>query len=98
MEGIIDIFKKVLIQCVKINASDLHLCAGTLWKYRLNGHITAINLKPLDVAECAAIVKHIIANSHLIGAEEIDKTLSSLRDMDCTYAIPDIFSEICIAL
>ena len=90
MEDIITIFKKVLVQCVKINASDLHLCSGTLWKYRLNGHITAINLKALDVAECIAIVKHIIANSNLIEAEEIDRTLKNLHDMDCTYSIPGI--------
>jgi twitching motility protein PilT len=90
MEPILDTFNKVLAHCVKVKASDLHLCSGTPWKYRLNGHIQAIKLKTLEVSECVTIAKHIIANSNLIPTADIDRTVDTLRDMDCSYAIPGL--------
>ena len=91
MENIVSVFDKVLIKCKEINASDVHLCVGSSWKYRIQGLITSIpSLPPLKVAECEDIVKHIVLKTKTVADEEIDKTIRTLKDIDCSYSIPGI--------
>ena len=88
MSGVIDIFKKVLVNGLQIRASDVHLCVGSSWKYRLHGSILPINnIKPLEVTECEEIVKHIIENARRFHAGDIDDVMLTLRDLDCAYVI-----------
>jgi twitching motility protein PilT len=90
MEHIIETFKKVLDEGVKMEASDVHLCVGSTWKYRINGNIVPINIKPLDMAECEDIVKHILSNLPKFIGEDIEKTTNKLQDWDCTYTLPNV--------
>ncbi len=90
MEDIIETFKYVLVEAVKAHVSDVHLCVGSEWKYRVDGQITPINIKPLDMAECELIVKHILAKGRSLYDKEIEKQTSQLKDLDCTYALPNV--------
>jgi len=90
MENIIELFKKVLAKGVEIKASDVHLCVGSPWKYRLHGHITPINIKPLEMSECEAIVRHILLATRVIDEDNIDQALKKLKDLDCAYSIPGV--------
>jgi len=90
MENIVELFKKVLAKGVQIKASDVHLCVGSPWKYRLHGHITPINIKPLEMSECEAIVRHILMSTQVIDEENVDQGLKRLKDLDCAYSIPGV--------
>ena len=91
MESIISVFDKVLIKCVEIQASDIHLCVGSSWKYRLHGHITPITTLPrLQMSECEMILKHIILKARLTEVSDIDRTVDSLQDHDCSYSLADV--------
>lgn len=91
MENIIELFNSVLAKGVETNVSDIHLCVGSSWKYRIHGHIQTIdNIKPLQMAECEAIVKHILLNTPRVSEEDIDKTMNSLQDHDCSYMLAGI--------
>jgi twitching motility protein PilT len=91
MDSVIDTFKKVLANGLQIKASDIHLCVGSSWKYRLHGAIMPINnIKPLEVAECEEIVKHILLSSNRFYKDDIDKVIVTLRDLDCAYVMEGI--------
>jgi len=90
MDNVVGMFKKVLAKCVALNASDIHLCVGAIWKYRLHGHITPINTKPLEMDECKAIITHILSNSHIFYAEGIEGTIDHLHDLDCSYSLEGV--------
>jgi twitching motility protein PilT len=90
VDKVIGMFRKVLAKCVELNASDIHLCVGAIWKYRLHGHITPINIKALEMAECEAIIKHILSNSHVFYKEGIERTIDGLHDLDCSYSLPGV--------
>lgn len=90
MENISDIFNKVLAEGVKKNVSDIHLCVGSQWKYRIDGNILPINMKPLEMAECDAIVRHIISKSPVFSTRNIDSSVKELRDFDCSYTLPGV--------
>lgn len=90
MEDIIDSFNKVITEGVENQASDIHLCVGSQWKYRVNGHITPIDMKPLEMDECEAIVRHILLSSPSFTEEAAEKTVMTLKDLDCSYMLPGI--------
>jgi twitching motility protein PilT len=91
MDGVVDIFKKVLANGLQIRASDVHLCVGSSWKYRLHGAILPINnIKPLEMTECEEIVKHILENSHRVYKDDLDKVIVTLKDLDCAYVMEGI--------
>jgi twitching motility protein PilT len=90
VEDIIETFRYVLVEGVKIQASDIHLCVGSAWKYRVDGHITSLDLKPLSKSECDSIVKHILLNVASFYGEDIDITANTLKDWDCTYTLPNV--------
>ena len=90
MDNIIEVFNQVLAKGVEINASDIHLCVGSLWKYRINGHIIPIDNKKLEMAECEAIVKHILLNTPNVTENGLDSTLIKLQDFDCSYMLPGV--------
>ncbi len=90
MEDIIEAFRYVLVEGVKRQVSDIHLCVGSSWKYRVDGHITPLDIKPLDKAECETIVKHIISNVTSFYGEDTVKPVSILKDWDCTYTLPNV--------
>jgi twitching motility protein PilT len=90
MGTIIETFDGVLAKGVELKASDIHLCVGSSWKYRVNGQIAALNIKALEMAECEEIVKHIISHSPSFHDEHIDRTVSSMQDYDCSYMLKGI--------
>jgi twitching motility protein PilT len=91
MESIISIFDKVLAQGVEIQASDIHLCVGSNWKYRIHGHIVPITTLPrLKMSECELILKHIILQTRMTPIPEIDRTVETLQELDCSYTLSDI--------
>jgi twitching motility protein PilT len=91
MSNSIDTFKKVLAESVQANASDVHLCVGSLWKQRLDGHIKPINtIKPLEEIECREIVQHILLNNTRVQKDEIDNAINTLQDIDCAYYLAGV--------
>jgi twitching motility protein PilT len=91
MEQLINVFNTVLSKCKEIHASDVHLCVGSPWKYRVHGHIAPVQkLAPLKPAEAESIARHIILHSKISSAEAIDEIMRSLKDLDCSYSLPGI--------
>jgi len=90
MKTIINMFNEVLVKGVEMNASDIHLCVGSSWKYRVNGHIIPLDIKPLDMAECEGIVRHILINTPSVTEEDVHKVMSSLQDHDCSYMLAGV--------
>ena len=90
MDNIIESFNKVLIDGVQKEASDIHLCVGSSWKYRIHGNITPIDMKPLEMVECTAIVRHMLLDSPSATEENIDDVIHQLRDHDCSYMLPGV--------
>ncbi|GAB4491120.1 MAG: type IV pilus twitching motility protein PilT [Thermodesulfovibrionales bacterium] len=89
--NIIQVFNAVLKKGVEIKASDVHLCIGSPWKYRHQGHIVPINsLKPLSLSECETIARHILVTSLIFPENEVDQHLKTIKDIDCAYSLPGI--------
>jgi twitching motility protein PilT len=90
MDNIIETFNKVLTAGVEKRASDVHLCAGSPWKYRIDGHILPLDLKPLEMTECESIVRHIVSNTPNFSEDNIDGDIKRMLDHDCSYTIPGV--------
>ncbi len=91
MDDIIETFRYVLVEGVKKRVSDIHLCVGTAWKYRMDGNIIPIDeMRPLEMKECEDIVKHILSSGRDYIKEDIDKVAIRLKDLDCTYSMPNV--------
>jgi twitching motility protein PilT len=91
MDAIINTFKNVLSKCKDANVSDVHLCVGSPWKYRIHGNISAIQkLSPLKPAECETIVRHILLETKAVSEIDIDEKMWSIKDHDCSYSLPGI--------
>jgi twitching motility protein PilT len=90
MENIIEQFDKVLSEAVQVKASDIHLCVGSPWKYRVNGHINPLDMKTLEMSECESIVRHILMQTSGFSEENIDKIIKDLQDRDCSYMLPGV--------
>ncbi len=90
MDTIIDVFKKVLAKGVEMKTSDIHLCVGSTWKYRIDGHITPLNIPALEMEECESIVRHILSDSPSFNDDAVEKTLKNLQDLDCSYMLPGV--------
>ncbi len=91
MDPVISLFQKVLTKAKELNVSDIHLSVGSPWKYRQNGQVVGIKgLPPLKMSEGEEIVKHIVAQTGTVPEEDLDKHLKTLKDLDCSYALPGI--------
>ncbi len=90
MDAIIETFNQVLTDGKKMKASDIHLCVGSSWKYRIDGNITPLEIKPLDMNECKAIVRHILLDTPSITEDNIDDIIHKLQDHDCSYMLPGV--------
>lgn len=90
MENIIELFNSVLVKGVEMKASDIHLCVKSSWKYRLDGHIKPLDIKPLEMTECETIVRHILLNTPNIFKENVDTVISRLQDFDCSYMLSGV--------
>ena len=91
MDPIISVFQKVLQKAKEIQVSDIHLSVGSPWKYRQHGHVIGIkSLPPLKMPEAEVIVRHIIAQSHIVSEEETEKAAKGLQDFDCSYSLPGV--------
>lgn len=87
--AIITLFDQVLTKAREVNASDIHICVGSPWKYRLSGHVVPIkslpNIKP---EEAETIVAHILNSSNV--AIEGAGDLHHVRDLDCSYSLAGV--------
>jgi twitching motility protein PilT len=90
VEDILKTFHDVLIKGIQMQASDIHLCVGSAWKYRIHGHITPLDLKPLDMKECEKIVHHILSDVNSTYGEEFEKSAGTLQDFDCSYTVQGV--------
>ncbi len=91
MDDILTVFNKVLVDACQRNASDIHLCVGTPWKYRVNGNITSINSLPvLKPPDTETIARHIVALSRNVLNEKLDDFMHLLKDFDCSYSVPKV--------
>jgi len=91
MSRIVNQLNEVLKRGKELEASDIHLSVGSQWKYRLNGQIVNIKgLTPLELGECIDIIKHLLARSNSVLPEEMDRTITTLRDYDLSYSISGV--------
>ncbi|MCD4702426.1 MAG: type IV pili twitching motility protein PilT, partial [Candidatus Aegiribacteria sp.] len=91
MNDIITAFKNVLTKAQELHVSDIHLCVGTPWKYRLNGQIIPIkNLPILKSSDTETIVRHIVLLSKNVLGQDVDNFIQLLRDFDCSYSLQGI--------
>lgn len=89
MSQIIEQFHQVLKKTIKLGASDIHLNVGSLWKFRLDGRIVAINSLPkLSTPDCNAIVHHLLKESKSIPEDEIENRAKTIDEADLSYAVP----------
>ncbi|MCX7766292.1 MAG: PilT/PilU family type 4a pilus ATPase [Candidatus Sumerlaeia bacterium] len=76
-------FSQLLLDMVKVNASDLHLKTGAVPVYRINGELIPVDHPPLKKEEIAAFVEKIIPERH-------KKTLEEMRSVDFGFSIDPI--------
>ncbi len=67
-------FSQLLLDMVKVNASDLHLKAGAVPLYRIYGELMPVDHPPLKKEEIKAFVEKIIPERH---KETLNKMLSA---------------------
>jgi len=91
MDEIVLVFDKVLAKAREVGASDIHLCTGVLWKYRVHGRVVPItSLNPLKKDQAEAIVRHVIAASGTLQRGDIDNQIRTLTDLDLSYSLPGV--------
>ena len=84
-------FRNVLTKCNDMGASDVHICVGAPWRFRLNGQINTIsNIPGLTLEEGREIIKHILITGHLSTLETVDDKVFRLKEQDCSYSIPGV--------
>ncbi len=91
MDNIVLVFDKVLAKAREVGASDIHLCTGVLWKYRVHGRVVPItSLNPLKKDESEAIVRHIMSASGTLVRGDLDNQIRTLTDLDLSYSLPGV--------
>ncbi|RPI24555.1 MAG: PilT/PilU family type 4a pilus ATPase [Acidobacteria bacterium] len=91
MDNVVLVFDKILAKAREVGASDIHLCTGVLWKYRINGRIVPITgLNPLKKVEAEEIVRHVITTSNALLRGDLDNSIRSLTDLDLSYSLPGV--------
>lgn len=84
-------FRGVLKKCHELGASDIHICVGAPWRFRLDGQINTIaNLPPVELEEGKEIIKHILLMGKLATLDEVEEKVFFLKEQDCSYSIPGI--------
>lgn len=84
-------FRNVLKKCNEMGASDVHICVGAPWRFRLDGQISTIsNLPPLALEEGKEIIKHILLMGNLSTLSDVEAKVFSLKEQDCSYSIPGV--------
>ena len=84
-------FRNVLKKCHDLGASDVHICVGAPWRFRLDGQMSMIsNLPPLDLDEVREIIKHILLVGRLSIQENVEEKVFNLKELDCSYSIPGV--------
>ena len=91
MSEITATFDSVLRKGLEVNASDVHLCVGSQWKYRIHGHIVPIkSLPPLKPPDIEEICRHILVTSRVGRLEDLDSTVHTLQDLDTSYSLAGV--------
>jgi twitching motility protein PilT len=90
LNHIIDQFNNILAEGAQKKVSDIHLCVGSTWKYRIDGHIIPIDIKPLEMPDCETIVRHILSSLPSFSDEAVGKHVNNLKDFDCSYMLPGV--------
>ncbi|MFB3906472.1 MAG: type IV pilus twitching motility protein PilT [Acidobacteriota bacterium] len=86
----VTLLTRVLAKAAELGASDIHLCPGVSWKYRINGRVLPLGLPPLRPEDCIEIVRHILLNSKSFVGQDMDQVVQNLTDFDCSYAVPGV--------
>jgi twitching motility protein PilT len=91
MEDISNVFDAILKKSIEVEASDIHLCVGSPWKYRILGQIVPVkSLPPIKPPETEAISRHILLAGRLVEDDSLDPFMNRLRDFDCSYSLPGV--------
>jgi len=86
--NIVQVFDAVLKKALEVNASDVHMCVGSPWKYRIHGHVVPIkNLPSLKPEDTENVARHILRQTRVIREEEMEGRLNLLLDHDCSYSL-----------
>ena len=89
--GIFDTFNAVLRKTKEVNASDVHVAAGSPFRLRIQGQIVPVQgtdvLKPQDTATIAG---EILVAAKKVTRENFQKMVDGLTDFDCSYALPEV--------
>ncbi len=91
MDPVVALFDKVLVKAKEVGASDIHLCTGVPWRYRIHGQVVSIPaLPPLKGAEAESIVRHVITTSNTFLRTDLETSMRTLMDIDCSYSLPGV--------
>lgn len=89
--AIFDTFNAVLKKSIQVNASDVHVAAGSPFRLRIQGQIVLVQgtdvLKPQDTATIAG---EILIAAKKATRENFQKVVDNLTDFDCSYALPEV--------
>ncbi|KQC14987.1 MAG: hypothetical protein APR63_04620 [Desulfuromonas sp. SDB] len=84
-------FRQTLLKIKDAQATDIHLCAGSPWYFRVGNNFMSLGAESkITVPEMEEIIKHLIVNSHKIEKHKIDNFIDFLTDFDCSYSLEGV--------
>ncbi|MBI1745045.1 MAG: type IV pilus twitching motility protein PilT [Acidobacteria bacterium] len=88
MPSIEQVFDAVLMKGNELGASDIHLCAGSPFRMRVNGRIVTLSgAPPLTPRDTEQIVAKILLAAKRANPENLEEKLRDLMDEDCSYSV-----------
>ncbi len=87
----VDSFNAILKKAQELGASDVHVCAGGPFRFRLRGQMMPVSgLPPLTTEDTQAIAGMILLQSRKVAPDAVPDTVATLRDIDCSYSVPGV--------
>lgn len=87
----IESFDAILKKALEIGASDIHVCAGGPFRMRVRGVMVPVaGVPPLTPNDTVAIAASILRQSRRVPEDQVDETVKTLQDLDCSYSVPGV--------
>jgi len=83
-------FNKVVERALQLQASDIHIGAGSPVRLRIGGRLVALEHQPLTPDNCFDIARAILGQAGRPVPVSSQEFLRSLSDEDCSYSVPGL--------
>lgn len=88
MPSIEQLFEAVLKKGKELGASDIHLCAGSPFRLRVNGRIVTLSgAPPLTTKDTEQIAAKILMAAKRVKPEILEAKIREMTDEDCSYSL-----------